>query len=124
MLKYSGRLLVATGILHNVVGLLIFSPILGDIARAGFFNSIDPHMDRNAAFWFLGFGFMLMLMGAAIHWMHEQTGEVPAFMGWALLAIGLIGVMMMPASGFWLAIPQAIVLLRAKPSREMLPMRL
>lgn len=114
MIRHSGKLLIATGILHNFIGIVLFSPILGDILQAGVFNSIDPHFDRNAAFWFLFGGLMMVLLGMMVQWMYQQTGTVPAFIGWWLLAIGVIGVIMMPASGFWLVLPQAYILLRGQ----------
>jgi Family of unknown function (DUF6463) len=36
---------------------------------------------------------------------------LPPFLGWSLLALGVGGVILMPASGFWLALPQAVLML-------------
>lgn len=113
MRKRVGTILMAIAVLHQVVGLFFYRDALIDILNAGFFNTINPpYWERDAAFWFLMFGAMLFLMGWIAQWMLENTGSIPKFYSWGLLVVCVIGVMMMPASGFWLAIPVAIIMLR------------
>jgi hypothetical protein len=106
--KLSGRLLVATGVLHNIVGVLIGYPYMLEMWQAGLWNSVDPHMSRVAIFWFLLFGFLLMMVGQVIA---GYVRPVPKAFGWSLLAMSTLGALMMPISGFWLVIPQALYLL-------------
>jgi len=42
MLKVSGCWLIATSIIHVLVGLLVFEP-LAEIARNGWFNAVAPN---------------------------------------------------------------------------------
>jgi len=108
-----GIILMAIAVLHELVGLFFYSDALQDIFRAGFFNTINPpYWERDAAFWFLMFGIALFLMGWVTQWMIEQTGTVPKFFSFGLLTMCIIGVMMMPASGLWLAIPIAFMMLQ------------
>ncbi|MEM7734246.1 MAG: DUF6463 family protein [Deinococcota bacterium] len=106
--KLSAYLLIATGILHNTIGLIFGAGVLADIVRAGLFNTISPpNYDREAIFWFLFAGFAMMLWGALLF----HLTHVPKVFGISLLALCILGVIMMPASGFWLVIPQAIYML-------------
>lgn len=115
MRRLCGSLLVATGVLHLLVGLFVFAGPLAAIAGDGF-GAIPPDLegevlDREAAFWFMLFGVMLLMLGGLTHWAQARTGTLPLFLGWSLLALGVIGVVTMPASGFWLVLPQAALML-------------
>lgn len=61
--KHSGNLLIATGIFHNVIGVVMGWPVLTEMVSSGFINSINDQMDRNAIFWFLFSGFMMIILG-------------------------------------------------------------
>jgi hypothetical protein len=108
-----GIALMLLAILHQIVGLYFYQDALMAIGQAGIINAVQPpYWDRDAAFWFLMFGAMLFLYGAITHWLLAKVGDLPSFWGWGLLILSLIGVALMPASGFWLAIPLAIWMLR------------
>ncbi len=113
---FVGQLLMATGVLHLVSGFVFYPGPLFAIAGDGFLNAVEPDVafstfDREAAFWYMIFGVMLLMLGGLTHWAQAQTGTLPAFLGWSLLALGVVGVILMPASGFWLALPQAVLML-------------
>ncbi len=57
------------------------------------------------------FGGLFVILAGQVHWALARTGTVPAFLGWGLLVLGSGGVILMPASGFWLVLPQAVLLL-------------
>lgn len=117
MRKRIGIILMAIAVLHEVVGIFFYGSTLVEIINAGFFNTINPpYWQRDAAFWFLMFGVMLFLYGWAVDWSLRELNYVPTFLSWGLLLICIIGVMMMPASGFWLAIPVAIIMLQYRKS--------
>ncbi len=106
-----GFLLMAVGALHVLyVFVTSFGPLV-DIAREGLVNAVDPHLDRAEAFWSLMSGLLFITLGYVVHWMQARIGSLPAFPGWALLGIALVGVILMPFSGFWAFIPLAIVML-------------
>jgi hypothetical protein len=107
MRKHVGTMMIATGILHTVVGLWFFRQPLLDILGAGQWMSVTGHEDRVGAFWFILFGVLLMMLGQFMRWALARTGTLPASLGWSLLALGVLGVAFMPDSGFWLVLPQA-----------------
>lgn len=106
MRRWIGRWIFGVGVVHNMVGIYFFLPVLREIVAAGVWNSIDMDPMRNLAFWFLFSGLMMMLAGYVVDWI-EQTGEgaLPPALGPSLLALLLLGIVTMPASGFWLLIP-------------------
>jgi hypothetical protein len=108
-----GLWLMALAVLHQFVGLYFYQDALWAIGQAGIINAVQPpYWDRDAAFWFLMFGAMLFLYGGITHWLLAKVQTLPSFWGWGLLILSLIGVVLMPASGFWLAILLAIWMLR------------
>lgn len=115
--KNSGNLLIAIGVLHNLIGFTMGWGVLSEIARSGFVNSINQEMDRNAIFWFLFCGFMLMIIGKMIQEKLQEDGRVPRWLGMSLLSLAGVGVVMMPLSGIWLVLPPAIMLLMPDKKR-------
>ncbi len=114
MRRLSGPLLMATGVLDLLYVLVFHSRQLAAIAQDGFFDAVElnpAQFDRETAFWHMMFGVMFVVLGALVHWTQARTGTLPAFLGWALLALGMAGVILMPASGFWLVLPQAVLML-------------
>ena len=114
MRRLVGPLLMAIGVLHLLAGPIFYPQPLAAIAQDGFFNTVNPNpaqFDREAAFWWTVSGVMLLILGSLVHWAQAQTGRLPAFFGWALLASGVAGVILMPASGFWLFLPPAVLVL-------------
>lgn len=106
-----GWCLVAIGIVHTTFGLIVGWASIADGVRAGFVGAWDNPSERGMLFWFLAFGFLCMLTGAAAAQV-ERTGAPlswPFIAGLALLTVA--GVTAMPASGFWLAlIPVGVAL--------------
>jgi len=103
---------MAVGTLHLLAGPVFYPQPLAAIVQDGFFNAVNlnpAQFDREAAFWWTEFGVMLLLLGGLVHWAQAKTGTLPAFLGWSLMAIGAVGVILMPISGFWLVFPQAVL---------------
>lgn len=113
MHRFGGLTLTATGILHTLVGLVAYSGPLGDIGRDGVFNAIGSHFDRDAAFWFLMTGILLVTLGQLSRWVQRQTGRLPAFLGWTLLAVAAVVAVLMPFSGWPLVAVSGGLLLAA-----------
>lgn len=116
--KNSGNILIATGILHNVFGVVIGWPILVEMVRSGFVNSVTNEHNRNATFWFLFGGFMMIMLGRLMQNCIDAGWLLPKWLGVSLLILSLIGCLMMPASGFWLVIPQALLILNVNKKRR------
>ncbi len=114
--RWTGPLLMGTAVLHNVVGIFFLREPLLAIMRDGIVNAISPNQmqpnfDREAAFWFLLVGVLLFILGQLAQWVQQKTDALPDALGWWLLGLALVGVVMMPVSGFWLILPQAAYIL-------------
>lgn len=101
-----GLWLMLVAALHTLVAALLFAPAWHFIFRHGVFNVAKHAPDLLTAVWFLLFGALLAVLGMAVHAL-EQTGSfsVAGTLGWATLALTLLGLLFMPLSGFWLALP-------------------
>jgi hypothetical protein len=115
-----GTLLMATGVLHDAVGLVLYRHDLARIARHGVWNTIDDDASPGAAaLWFLAFGIVLVILGAFVRHIERTLREgalLPASLGWALGALAVLLVVPMPKTGAWLLFPQAWLLITRKRS--------
>jgi glucan phosphoethanolaminetransferase (alkaline phosphatase superfamily) len=122
-----GLLLMATAVLHIVVGVFYFKVPFLAIIQDGVVNAVSPNQmqpnfDREAVFWFLLVGVLFFMLGHLAQWAQQKTGVLPDALGWWLLGMSIVGVVMMPASGFWLILPQAAYILYLNhAARRMLP---
>lgn len=116
--KNSGNILITTGVIHNIFGVVMGWPVLVDIGRSGFVNSVTSEHDRNATFWFLFGGFMMIMLGKLMQNCTDSGWLLPKWLGVSLLILSLIGCIMMPVSGFWLVIPQALLILNVNKKRR------
>lgn len=108
-----GRWLVGVAILHTLFGLAIGGQAMTDIARRGVFDSVGDDPVVGVVVWFLLFGAVMALLGMAVTMLEQAAyfkGARALGVGTALLT--LAGVILMPVSGFWLAFPPAIGLMR------------
>jgi hypothetical protein len=119
----SGSLLVATGILHNAVGLLLgfglVDPpgagarnLVAEMVAAGVWNSVEPDPWRMTFFWFEFVGALAIVLGALMHGLEKRDARLPAWLGWAIGLLGAGGVVLLPASGLWLLLPQGWLVVR------------
>jgi hypothetical protein len=113
--KYSGILLIVSGIVHTIVGLVIRCDIYWEILKLGFINAIEPDFVRACAFWYLVCGIIVIILGQTLHYYIRQTKQQPPLsLGYWMLALSVFGCLAMPASGFWLFIPQSLIIIFAK----------
>lgn len=122
----AGAILVAIGLLHQLVGTIAGLGLLGplpgmqpsapllDIARDGVFSAVEPHPARVMVFWFLMAGFLLVFLGWLAHRMERATGGLPGAFGPLLAAFCVLGGVMIPLSGFWLGLAPAILAWRRR----------
>ncbi len=116
--RIAGRLLMAIGVIHCALFLWWGRRVLVAIWQDGFFNTIDPHKDRQMIFWSLCFGVVAIFLGRLISWLEAQGKRTPAFLGWELLALFVVGGMLMPYSGGWLAlVPAVLIILGSRRNR-------
>ena len=108
---WKGFWLMAVSAVHTVFGVVVFSEPLVRMVRRGVFNTVGEDAMLGAVAWFLLFGFVLFLAGLAIAELENASRRpLPRSLGWALLFVILVGVVLMPVSGFWLALPPAMSL--------------
>lgn len=114
MKRWQGRWLLAVAALHTLVGVIEFSSVLTDLAHAGVINSIGTDPLRGAVVWFLLFGWVLALVGIGLDRLERDGRSGGRALGAGLLGLALVGGLLMPVSGFWLALPPALALLRSQ----------
>jgi hypothetical protein len=109
--KYSGSYLTWTGIIHTAFALWTFRDNFWNILKNGVVNQGG----QGPEFWFLLLGPLLMLFGPLLqHYLRETGLPAPRWFGWWLLVLSVVGCALYPASGFWLFVPQAVIIIAAK----------
>ncbi|MDO8847687.1 MAG: DUF6463 family protein [Coriobacteriia bacterium] len=117
MKRWVGRSVAVIGVLHTIVGGMIFGFVLPGIIESGFFNTVGEGQPdaRNAAFWFFFCGFLLILFGGLLDQTERSGTRIPAYVGWGFAAFAVVGAAMMPQSGFWLLlVPVAGIFLQRR----------
>jgi hypothetical protein len=114
--RFSGYYLIATGVIHNTLGLVMGWSILVGMHRDGWWNTVEVggqiDFARSAILWFLLVGFFWMLLGYLMQqWLRHTNQPLPASLGWGMLAAGVGVAIVLPASGAWLFIPQGLLIL-------------
>ena len=110
---WKGPWLIAVAALHTAFATVVFQPQLQEIVRRGVFDSVGTDPMLGAVAWFVLFGVLFALLGWAILLIERNAALAPVSlraMGVGMLALTLLGIVLMPASGFWLALPPALAL--------------
>jgi len=102
MKRWIGRAIIVVGLLHTVFGLITFRQILAVLLHEGLINTVNMQPEREMAFWFIYCGFFMLILGALVDYCESKGVRLPRAIGWGLLAVSLVGVIVMPVSGFWL----------------------
>lgn len=98
----AGTWIMAVGVLHQAVGLLVGWEHLVDIAAHGGFATVtDDHPFRLAIFWFFAFGFLIMVVGSLARTVETAGLVLPRSFALTLAGVAVFGVFFMPLSGFW-----------------------
>ncbi len=111
--RWIGRTILAIAALHTLFGLISFGGVVAALFSDGLFNTVGASPMRAAVVWFLIAGFFMATTGMAIDQMeagglHDKVAPV----GWVLLAISALGILLMPASGFWLLLVPSVFAIR------------
>lgn len=113
-----GRWLLLVALVHTVFGLVVFAPVLAGMLERGLFNTVGTDAMAGAVSWFLLFGGPLALLAWQIGLAERRAAWAELrVLGWGILALTTIGLVLMPVSGFWLALPAAWGLLRSTAGR-------
>lgn len=108
-----GRWMIFVAIAHTIVGFALLGHILMRMLERGVWNSVGSDMGANVATWFMLCGAVLALLGMAVSALERSSDFRSArALGIGTLMLTVLGVVLMPLSGFWLCFPPAIGLLR------------
>ncbi len=116
MKHWIGRWIIGVSLLHTVFAIIVFKNVLLTVLQRGVFNTVGTDPRIGAVVWFVLFGIALFLCGIAVSALERCSASIPRSLGWSLLALTVLGVVLMPSSGFWLAFPPAIALILRKNS--------
>ena len=111
--SWKGLWLLGVAAVHTVFAVVVFQPQLQEIVQHGVFDSVGADPMRGAVTWFVLFGGLFALLGWALLLVERKAGPEPVSLralGAGLLALALLGIVLMPASGFWLVLPPAFAL--------------
>lgn len=116
MKAWIGRWLVGVALLHTALSLAVFHEVFASVLGRGVVDTVGNDAATGLAVWCVLFGGALLLCGLSISALERASpgAALPKPLGWGLLALALVGVALMPASGFWLAIPPALAVLVRK----------
>jgi uncharacterized membrane protein len=115
-----GPALVLIGVGHGAAAFVLFPDGLAAIARDGVVGAISNGSsgDVKAAFWFALFTPALVFLGwVASHALVRDDHELLSLLAWFLVGTGMLGVVVMPVSGFWLVLAVGIAMSRVAPPR-------
>lgn len=115
MKHWIGRWLIGVSIIHTLFAVVVFGEVLLSVVQRGVFNTVGTDPLVGAVIWFVLFGAVLFICGLAVSALERSSpSPLPKSLGWSMLALGALGVILMPASGFWLVFPPAIAVLARK----------
>jgi hypothetical protein len=111
MKNWQGNWIIAVAALHTLFAVIMFSSEYASLYDNGIVNSLST--DRSAAaVWFFLFGQVLFIAGLLIKYFDNHNKQlIPLSIPVNLLLLTLVGVVIMPDSGFWLMLPPVISLL-------------
>ena len=107
-----GHCLMGVAILHTLAAGFMFADPLLEIVRLGVFDSINHDPAKGRAAWFVMFGGLLALLALTVTSLERRDDRATLqAVGVGLLLLAALGIVLMPMSGVWLAIPPGIALL-------------
>ncbi len=112
MLQRAGQVLFAMGIGHGIMSFILFGDLLREIWIAGPGAGSSWTLDMMAAFWFIVFTWLMVILGLIIT-EAGRLGHLPfqRITGWSFLIVPTICGVFLPISGLWaLMIPGAMML--------------
>ena len=118
-MAWIGKWLFAVGVIHLSFGVFFMHSTLAVLWSEGLLNTVNGQPGREAVFWFLYTGVMVLIVGVLVNQVEREGLGIPRFVTWSFVALTLIGVVVMPISGIWLLIPPvAGMVTRHRPTAE------
>ena len=118
--KYSGIFLIATGILHTIVAIALGWEAFVEIIRDGLLINVKSReLTHEFALWFFICGIFVILLGQVLHfYIKREQKPAPLSFGYSLLVFTIFGCIVEPGSGFWLFLPQALIIIFANKKNQ------
>ena len=110
-MAWIGRWLVAVGVIHLSFGLVFMHDTLALLWSEGLWNTVNGQPVREAVFWFLCTGIVLLVVGVLVNQAERSGVAIPRFVTWTFVGLVVVGVVVMPISGIWLLIPPVVGML-------------
>ena len=110
-MAWIGKWLIAVGVIHSLFGFVFMRSTLAVLWSERGFNTVNGQPAREAVFWFLFTGFLLLTVGALIDQVERRGLALPWFVTWSFVLLTVIGVVVMPISGIWLLLPPVVGML-------------
>lgn len=104
MKNWIGKWVMFVSIGHTAVASIFFGSAYRELAADGFYNSVKS-AKTGFAVWFALFGVILFVVGMLISSIEKNGLQVSKSVGVILLLLTIVGVVLMPVSGFWLMLP-------------------
>jgi hypothetical protein len=105
-------------VIHLVCAPLFYGPALVAIIAGGVVNAVNGPGDRvlrAAGFWYVVTGLAALSLGLLIIWIERTVQVVPRRLAWLMLVIAVFGIVLTPASGFWLfLVPATIAFVKSR----------
>ena len=110
-MAWIGKWLFAVGVIHLLFGIFFMHTTLAVLWSEGLLNTVNGQPPREAVFWFLCTGIMLLMVGVLVDQMERERLAIPRFVTGLFAALTITGVFVMPISGIWLMFPPVIGML-------------
>ncbi len=118
MKHWIGKWVMFVSIGHTAAASMFFGGTYRELAAGGLYNSVKTEK-TGLAVWFALFGAILFVVGMLISAMEKHGLPVSKAVGVALLLLTIVGVLLMPVSGFWLMFPAIFAIFYKKRSRPL-----
>ena len=119
-MAWIGNWLFGDGVIHLSFGLAFMHDTLAVLWSEGLWNTVNGQPPREAVFWFLCTGIVLLTVGVLVNQTERSGLAIPRFVTWAFAGLVAVGVVVMPISGIWLLFPPVIgMLIRNRTAPEM-----
>ncbi len=113
MVRSGGTVLAAMGIIHTLIGVLLFSNELLSIWDFGLLRGLSWGYPELAAFWFLIFGWLMVATGLLLRATaeHEPARRASRWVAISLVVFPVLTGLFLPVSGLWLLIIPGVMIL-------------
>jgi len=119
-----GTLVLIVGVADVALSAVLFVDQLTGIAKAGFIGAVmfgERAGPEAAALWFAVKGALLVIVGVLARGYERLGRSLPSGPGWLLAAVGLVGGLIAPVSGFWIYLVLGVLWIvesRAEQARQ------